>query len=890
MNDADIDAGDPYLWLEDVLGERALAWVRARNAATEQVLQARPEYAPTREAVLDVLNSEARIPQVSRRGEHLYNLWQDAAHPRGLWRRTTLAEYRRPAPSWETVLDLDALGAAEGENWVWGGAVGLAPRHERVLISLSRGGADAAVVREFDTIAKAFVPGGFVLPEAKSLVEWIDADHLYVGTDVGPGSMTPSGYPRTIRRWARGTALDASPTVFEAGETDMLATVSVDTTPGHERTVFARLVDFYRQQRFLLDGDALQPLDAPEDASVHFWNSAGDPADTVLIELRSDWEVDGRRYPAGALLAADAAAYLGGERRFELLFEPTATRSLAGFATTRHHVVVAVLDNVATRLLEWRRAAGAFTRRAIEAPFPGTLSVSALHDPALADDPLAECYLLGYSDFLTPDTLWLGQTGDDVRETLKTLPAAFDARGMRVEQQFATSSDGTRVPYFIVWPDGVDAATPADGGTPTLLYGYGGFEVPIQPGYRPVYGLGWLARGGVVVFANIRGGGEYGPGWHRAALREHKQRSYDDFIAVAEDLIARRITSPARLGIEGGSNGGLLVGAVLVQRPDLFGAVVCKVPLLDMRRYHRLLAGASWMAEYGDPDVPADWAFIARYSPYQNVRPEAPYPELLITTSTRDDRVHPGHARKMAARLLDQGHAVLYHENIEGGHGGAADNAQRAHVLALQLSYLWRRLGDDADLPADAQAVLDFWFGPAGDPDHTRVRKFWFVKDAATDRAIAERFGPLIERALRGELADWAARPKSALAQILLLDQFTRNVFRDTPRAFAGDAQALRAAGAMVGTRQDEAVPAAWRSFVYLPFEHAESPAVQDEAVRLFTRLAASAPELSEMLDYAHKHRVVVQRFGRFPHRNVILGRQSTAEEVAFLREPGSRF
>jgi prolyl oligopeptidase len=886
----DADPVDPYLWLEDVLGERALAWVRERNAVTEQVLQARPDYAPTRDAVRELLDSQARIPQVSRRGDHLYNLWQDAAHPRGLWRRTTLADYRQPAPAWETVLDLDALGAAEGENWVWGGAVGLAPRHERVLISLSRGGADAAVVREFDTVSKAFVPDGFALPEAKSQVEWIDADHLYVGTDVGPGSMTRSGYPRTIRRWARGTALAEAPIVFEVGETDMLATVSVDPTPGHERTVFARLVDFYHQQRFLLDGAALRALDVPEDASIHFWNSAGDDADTLLIEMRSDWDVAGRRYPAGALLAAATDAYLAGARRFDLLFEPSATRALAGYATTRRHIVVAVLDNVATRLFEWQRTAGEFVRREIEAPFPGTLSVAALHDPALADDPLAERYLLSYSDFLTPDTLWLGQTGDDRRETLKTLPACFDARGMRVEQLFATSADGTRVPYFVVWPVGVSAATPADGSTPTLLYGYGGFEVSIQPGYRPVYGRAWLARGGAVVFANIRGGGEYGPGWHRAALREHKQRSYDDFIAVAEDLIARRITSPARLGIEGGSNGGLLVGAVLVQRPELFNAVVCKVPLLDMRRYHRLLAGASWMAEYGDPDVPEDWAFIGRYSPYQNARPQAPYPELLITTSTRDDRVHPGHARKMAARLIDQGHAVLYHENIEGGHGGAADNGQRAHVLALKLSYLWRRLGDEAELPADAQAVLDFWFGPPDDPDATAVRRFWFVKDAATDRTIAERFGPLIERALRGELADWAARPKSALAQILLLDQFTRNVFRDTPRAFAGDARALRAANAMVGQRQDEALPPVWRSFVYLPFEHAEGVAMQDEAVRLFTRLAEGAPELSNMLDYAHKHRLVVQRFGRFPHRNVILGRQSTPEEVAFLREPGSRF
>ena len=532
-------------------------------------------------------------------------------------------------------------------------------------------------------------------------------------------------------------------------------------------------------------------------------------------------------------------------------------------------------------------------RREIAAPFPGTLTASGLHDAMRADDELAEHYLLSYSDFLTPDSLSLARTGSDARETLKALPARFDAAGMHVDQFFARSADGTRVPYFVVWPNGADAASPADGSTPTLLYGYGGFEISMQPWYAAGYGRSWLARGGALAIANIRGGGEYGPGWHQAALKAHKQRSYDDFIAVAEDLIARRITRPQHLGIEGGSNGGLLVGAAFTQRPDLFGAVVCSVPLLDMRRYHRLLAGASWMAEYGNPDLPDEWAFISKYSPYQNLQAGVRYPEVLFTTSTRDDRVHPGHARKMAAQMLALDHPVLYYENIEGGHGGAADNAQRAHVQALEMTYLWRRLGTHAGtgaLPADAQAVLDFWFGPAGSPEHGSARRWWFVKSEATDRAIAERFGALIERALRGELADWAARPKSALAQILLLDQFTRNTWRDTPRAFAGDARALRAASAMVGARQDEALAPPLRAFVYLPFEHAEGLGMQDEAVRLFTRLAAEAPALASMLEYAHKHRAVVQRFGRFPHRNAILGRQSTAEETAFLREPGSRF
>jgi prolyl oligopeptidase len=696
---SDSDPIDPFLWLEDVLGERALDWVRERNAQSQQVLQACPEYEPIRARLLAMMNAKERIPRVSRRGDFLYNLWQDEAHPRGLWRRTTLAEYRRPAPAWEAVLDIDALAADEGENWVWGGAVGLPPSHARCLVLLSRGGADAAVVREFDTVAKAFVAGGFALPEAKSEVEWIDANTLYVGTDFGPGSMTQSGYPRVVKRWSRGTPLEAATTEFEVGPDDMSGNASVDHTPGHARTLFVRVIDFYERSYFLKDAAGLHALDVPGDASISFWNSAGAPEDTLLIELRSDWHVAGQTHPGGALLATDARAYLAGERRFDTLFLPGAGRALAGYTTTRAHVIVNVLDNVASRLHEWRRGPGGFTRRDIAAPFPGTLDASGLHDPMRADDPLAEHYLLDYSDFLTPDTLWLASTGSDAREALKSQAAHFDATGMRVDQCFATSADGTRVPYFVVWPAGAEAAAHGDAGRPTLLYGYGGFEISMQPGYRAGYGIGWLARGGVLVIANIRGGGEYGPAWHQAAQKAHKQRSYDDFIAVAEDLIARRITSPARLGIEGGSNGGLLVGAAFTQRPRLFGAVVCSVPLLDMRRYHRLLAGASWMAEYGNPDDPADWAFIRAYSPYQNLREGEHYPEVLFTTSTRDDRVHPGHARKMAAKMIARGHPVLYYENVEGGHGGAADNVQRAHVQAMELAYLWRRLGSSPQAP-----------------------------------------------------------------------------------------------------------------------------------------------------------------------------------------------
>jgi len=693
MTEAQPDPVDPFLWLEDVQGEAALAWVRERNVESQKLLMARPEYAPTRERLLQVMNSKERIPYISRRGAYFYNLWQDETHKRGLWRRTSLEQYRTAAPAWETVLDLDALAAAEGENWVWGGAVGLARSHSRCLVMLSRGGADATVAREFDTVAKAFVKDGFVLPEAKSDIDWIDIDTVYVGTDFGPGSMTDSGYPRVVKRWKRGTPLLEATTIFEGEKADVSVRVSVDTTPGHERTIITRSLDFYNAKRLLVQGNALLPIDVPDDASVTFWNSAGAPADTMLIELRSDLQTPTGSHQRGSLLAIDAAAHQRGERDFALLFEPTPTRSLAGFALTREHLLVNVLDNVASKLEEWRRTAEGLTRREVAAPFPGTLGVSGLHDPMLADDTLAESYLLTYCDFLTPDTLSLGQTGTDERAVLKSLPATFDATGMRAEVSFAISADGTRVPYFVVWPRGLNAQSPATGSTPTLLYGYGGFEISMQPWYSAAFGTAWLARGGVVVVANIRGGGEFGPAWHQAAVKEHKQRSYDDFTAVALDLIQRGITSPQHLGIEGGSNGGLLVGAAFTQRPDLFNAVVCSVPLLDMRRYHQLLAGASWMAEYGDPDKPDEWRYISEYSPYQNLRKDLKYPRVLFTTSTRDDRVHPGHARKMAARMLSLGHEVLYYENIEGGHGGAADNEQRAHVQALEMSYLWRQLG-----------------------------------------------------------------------------------------------------------------------------------------------------------------------------------------------------
>jgi prolyl oligopeptidase len=684
---------DRYLWLEDVQGERALAWVRERNAQARERLQAWPDFMPLRQRIREVLDSRDRIPAVRRRGEAFYNLWQDAANPRGLWRRTSLAEYRKAQPAWETVLDLDALGKTEGVNWVWGGSNSFGPVHRRCMLKLSKGGADAAVQREFDTVAKRFVPaseGGFELPEAKSSFDWIDADSAYIGTDFGPGSMTDSGYPRVIKRWQRGQRWQDAVTVFEGQQSDVAAWASVDRTPGFERTLFGRSIDFYRTETFLLQDGQLRRIPKPDDAELAFWR------EWALVSLRSPWTVDGRIWPTGALLVCSASSLLEGKPSLSALFTPTATRSLQGFQLTQSRLLLSVLDNVAGRVEEvWRGADASWQRSEVATPFPGTVGIEALHDPLLKEDPLGEAWLLSYTDFLTPDTLSLAQTGSDRFERLKARPSEFDATGMRAEQRFATSKDGTRIPYFVVWPQGAQA----DGRNPTLLYGYGGFEVSLQPWYSGVFGNAWTTRGGVLVVANIRGGGEFGPAWHQAATQANKQRSYDDFAAVAEDLIRQRITSPAHLGMEGGSNGGLLVGAVMLQRPELFGAVVCSVPLLDMKRYHRLLAGASWMAEYGDPDQPEQWAWISRYSPYQNVRSGMKLPAVLFTTSTRDDRVHPGHARKMAARMLEQGHDATYYENIEGGHGGAADNAQRADLQALEFAFLWQRLTPRARIP-----------------------------------------------------------------------------------------------------------------------------------------------------------------------------------------------
>ena len=666
---------DPHGWLEDVGGDQALAWVRARNAVSERALGG-PAHDALRTRLQGILDAKERIPYVRKHGHYLYNFWRDAAHERGIWRRTTLSEYRKDAPHWETVIDLDALARDENENWVWAGTTFLEPRGTRCLVSLSRGGGDAEVVREFDVDARAFVAGGFTLPESKCSVAWIDRDTLFVATDFGAGSMTASGYPRIVKEWKRDTPLKDARLVFEAGAADLSASARRDLTPGFEREFVTRQIGFYTSELFLREGARLTRIDKPIDANAFAVR------DVLLVELRSDWSVGGRSWPQGSLLAIDFVRFLRGERDFEALFTPTATSSLDGVAVTRNALLLTVLDKVKNRLVELRREDGAWRRREVATPGIGTLGVAVL-DEIEADD-----YFLSVTDFLTPTTLYLGHVGLDTRERLKAMPGWFDPKPYTVSQFAARSKDGTMVPYFVV----MARRAKLDGRNPTVLYGYGGFEVSLKPAYSGMIGAGWLEAGGVYVLANIRGGGEFGPRWHQAALKENRQKAFDDFLAVAKDLIQRKVTSPRHLGIMGGSNGGLLVGAALTQRPDLFNAVVCQVPLLDMRRYHKLLAGASWMGEYGDPDDPTQWEFIGKYSPYQNVFKDKHYPKVLFTTSTRDDRVHPGHARKMAALMEAQGHDVLYWENTEGGHAGAANNTQQARMWALTYSFLRAQL------------------------------------------------------------------------------------------------------------------------------------------------------------------------------------------------------
>lgn len=669
------EQADPYLWLEEVRGERALEWVKARNEATLEVLKAQPGFPETYDKALEILNSNVRIPYPQIRGEYVYNFWQDEKNERGLWRRTTLEQYRRSSPQWEVLLDVDQLCRDEGEQWVFKGASGLYPNYDLFLVQLSRGGGDAVVVREFDATPRQFVKDGFSLPEAKTEVSWRDRDSIYVGTDFGAGSQTESGYPRIAKLWKRGTPLSSAETVFEGDVKDVASGCATINTPERRYDVVHRGMTFYTSNTYVIEDGRPLKIEIPDDADF-----GGFFKNQMLVRLKSDWTLGQTTYKQGALIAIDYDKYLKGDRAFNVVVEPNDRSNVVSYAGTRDILLVLVLNNVRSELHAFRLQDGRWVGERVDTPKLGTLGI-------VSTDERSNQYFFSYQGFLTPTSLYHVSDKGKMKK-IKSLPHFFNAKGLVTEQFEAVSKDGTKVPYFVVRPRKMKA----DGTNPTLLYSYGGFEIELLPGYSATTGAAWLSEGGIYVLANIRGGGEFGPAWHQAALKENRQRAYDDFAAVAEDLIRRKITSPKHLGIMGGSNGGLLMGVEFTQRPDLYNGVVCLVPLLDMKRYNKLLAGASWVAEYGNPDIPEEWAYISKYSPYHNVRTEGTYPRVFFYTSTADDRVHPGHARKMAARMEEFGHKIYYYENLEGGHAAAATNKHQALRTALTYSYLWMQL------------------------------------------------------------------------------------------------------------------------------------------------------------------------------------------------------
>jgi prolyl oligopeptidase len=689
---------DPFIWLEEVDSPQARAWVEARNAETVNVL-CDAQFERDRTTLLDILNAQDRIPWIVQRARFAYNFWQDEQNPKGLWRRTTLASYRTPAPEWEVVLDVDVLAKAEGEDWVWRGCTSLPPAHRYGLVQLSRGGADAVVIREFDLADKRFVEAGFFLPEAKGGAAWLDDNTLLVSTAIGGEPFqTTSGYARTVRRWHRGTAFEAAPVVFECERTEMAAWAWREHSPSYPRTCFMRRRDFFTMAFYVEDRNGAQRhVDIPADAYLYIERN------WLVLNLRSDWALAERNYKAGTLLVIDIDALLAGSRDFTVLFEPTRTCFLQHFAAAGNAVAFKVLDQVRSRILLARQQNGAWR---VE-PVPGLPGMETVDFYRLVEDDIdwlgedkqhGETFVIASQSSIMPPTLWLARPGLGA-EMLKRAPARFDAAGLAITQHHAVSVDGEQIPYFQV----ARADLLLDGSNLCLLTGYGGYQIASLPYYAVSVGKLWLERGGVFVIANIRGGGEFGPDWHKAGMRAGKKLAHDDFAAVAKDLIARGVTRPQRLACWGRSNGGLLVGNMLTRYPDLFGAIDCAVPLLDMKRYAKLTAGPSWVREYGDPDKAEDWTFLQELSPYHHIEPHQSYPPMLLTTSARDDRVHPGHARKMAAKLAAQGHCVYFHEPLEGGHPGATDNAHLAFNLALSFAFFRKTIASSAGTKARIQ-------------------------------------------------------------------------------------------------------------------------------------------------------------------------------------------
>jgi prolyl oligopeptidase len=677
-----LEANDPFLWLEQVDSERAMDWVREQNTKTLTVLEHDQRYPGLYADALTITQAQDRIPEPRFLGGDIYNFWQDAQHVRGIWRKTTLADYRNPAPTWRTVLDLDAQARDENANWFWKGADCLRPAERLCLISLSDGGEDAVSVREFDLGADHFVQSGFNLPKSKQTAAWIDQDQLLIARDWGLGTMSASGYPFVVKRLQRGAPLAAAQEVFRGNSADVEVDVaSLVDGAGHRAVLILRAVSFFETQTYLLGSSGPQLLNIPLKSEIEDLLEG-----QLLIKLNQSWNIGRHHFPEGALIAIDLDAAQADPKHLQprLIFAPGARQSLGSIGTTRSHLLLCLYDNVKGRTFVYTpMRQGSWAHRALALPDNASIDV-------LDADARSERAFLSVAGFLMPSSLWLTDLDSEELVEVKTLPPKFDAAPFVVEQWQATSKDGTRIPYFIVHRK--DMAL--NGHNPTILNAYGGFQVSRTPFYSAIVGKLWLERGGVFVLANIRGGGEFGPAWHEAGLKTHRQRIYDDFAAVAEDLIARKVTSPRRLGIEGGSNGGLLMGVEFIQRPLLWNAVDMQVPLLDMLRFEKIAAGSSWVGEYGSVANPKERAFLASISPYDNLKPDVHYPEAFIWTTTKDDRVGPQHARKFAAKLSAMGVPYLFYEVIEGGHAAGANLQERAHTAALEMTYFGERLMD----------------------------------------------------------------------------------------------------------------------------------------------------------------------------------------------------
>ncbi len=681
---------DPFLWLEEVEGENALDWVRAKNAETLSALEADPRFEPMYEEAKAILNSTARVPDGSIHAGHVYNFWQDGDHVRGLWRRASVKSYRTGDPKWETVIDYDKLAADEGRNWISGSISCLSPAYVRCMVELSDGGKDAGYWREFNTETKMFVEGGFSLDEGKSNVAWINEDTLLVGADLGEGSLTTSGYPKAVRVWKRGASVEEAPVLLEGEETDVAVFPSTDHDENGAHVFAIRAVDFFGSEFHYAPNGEGAPAKLPLPRKSDLFGVLDGRA---IFLIRENWAYGDKEYPSGVLIAYDLKS---GEA--EIAFAPNAAQAIDDNSVQigKTDMIVRYLDDVSGKAARLKRdkKTGEWKFAPIGLPANGVVKI--ISAGGGTDDAI-----FSYESMTSPNALYYVTAKNRISKIMEA-PAFYDAAGVVVEQRFATSKDGTKVPYFVMAKDSVLKA----GDAPTVQYGYGGFLNPILPVYyedpsRPQHGAlagkMWVARGGVLVLSNIRGGSEYGPDWHSAALKENRQKSFDDFIAVSEDLIKTGVTSPQKLGAIGRSNGGLLMGAILTQRPDLYAAIDCGVPLFDMKRYNKLLAGASWMAEYGNPDVPEEWEYISKYSPYQNLKKGVDYPKVFFYTSTKDDRVHPGHARKAVARMSELGHAPFYYENIEGGHGGTANQDQLAYRTALEYAYFAHMLMGDEE-------------------------------------------------------------------------------------------------------------------------------------------------------------------------------------------------